>query len=409
MITLFPIFAYLDPGSGSALVGSLVALAGTALFSAKTLFFRLFRKGSQEREVKPDIAILSEGRNYWGTFHQLVEELISRNVHFAYYTLDLHDPALLIDSDYMHARLFDKDKAASFARLANIKAKIMLATTPNIGTPGYPLKRPAGVGKMAHVFHAFADISAYHVGSLDHYDIVLTVGPHQDKYIREVEGKRHLPAKRLVPVGLPYFDELVRARQTGRRLGAPGNRKTILVAPSWGAKGCLKEYGTGFILALAEAGYEVIVRPHPQSFLAEPDFIASCQRETEPFPNVRWDRETLGSKSMEASDVLISDTSSIRFDYAFLYGKPVITLDIPRTSQTEYEGVNQSEIWTDVVAPQLGRVVGKDAIGDLAGIVQSVLSSPATTDAIVALRDATVANLGFSASAIADFLVQEAA
>ncbi len=84
-------------------------------------------------------------------------------------------------------------------------------------------------------------------------------------------------------------------------------------------------------------------------------------------------------------------------------------LDIPRTSQTEYEGVSQSEIWTDVVAPRLGRVVGKDAIGDLAGIVQNVLSSPATTDAIVALRDATVANLGASASAIADFLVQEAA
>jgi len=391
------------------LVGTLIAIAGTALFSAKTLFYRLLRKEPLEKEIEPDIAIFSEGKNYWGTFHQLVEELIARKIHFAYYTLDLHDPALRMDSDYMHARLFDKDKSASFARLAKIRAKVLLATTPNIGTPGYPLKRPAGVGKMAHVFHAFADISAYHVGSLDHYDVVLTVGPHQDKYIREVEAERGLPAKRLLPVGLPYFDELYAERRKNGRPEQHAGRKTILVASSWGAKGCLKEYGVDFILTLAKAGYDVVVRPHPQSFLAEPDFLAECRKATEPCPRVRWDCETVGTKAMEASDVLISDTSSIRFDYAFLYGKPVITLAIPRTSQTEYEGAFQSEIWTDAAAPCLGRVVGKDAVHDIVAVVRDVLASPSAADDVIAFRNATITNLGTSAKSIADFLVTEAA
>ena len=144
-MTNFPLtLAYLDPGSGSALVGTLIALAGAGLFSLKSLVYRLLRKEPLVNEVEPDIVLFSEGRNYWGTFRLLVEELISRKVHFAYYTLDLHDPVLLIDSDYMHARLFDKNNSASFARLAKVKAMILLATTPNIGTPGYPLKRPAG-------------------------------------------------------------------------------------------------------------------------------------------------------------------------------------------------------------------------------------------------------------------------
>ena len=162
-----------------------------------------------------------------------------------------------------------------------------------------------------------------------------------------------------------------------------------------------------FIVALARAGYEVIIRPHPQSFTAEPDFIASCQKTTESYPNVKWDCETVGSKAMEASDILISDTSSIRFDYAFLYGKPVITLDIPRTSQTEYEGVNMSEIWTDVAAPRLGRVLEKKSIGDLVDIVQGMFDTPAAVDEVIAFRTATITNLGTSARAIADFLVKE--
>ena len=108
------ILAYLDPGSGSALVGTLIAVAGAGLYSLKSFFYRLVRKPTPEeieaaKNANPDIAIFSEGKNYWGTFKEIVDELISRKVHFAYYTLDLHDPALLIDSEYMHSRLFDKD------------------------------------------------------------------------------------------------------------------------------------------------------------------------------------------------------------------------------------------------------------------------------------------------------------
>ena len=378
------------------------------MFSVKSFIYRLLRKEPLVKEIEPDIAIFSEGKNYWGTFHLLVEELIARKVHFAYYTLDLHDPALLIDSEYMHARLFDKSKSASFARLSKIKAQILLATTPNIGTPGYPLKRPVGVKKMAHVFHAFADISAYHIGSLDNYDIVLMVGPHQERYIRDVETKRGLVSKRLLPMGLPYFDEQFLKKQDSGSSSRSGDRKMVLVAPSWGAKGCLREYGMEFVIELAKAGYDVIIRPHPQSFIAELDFITACQKKTEPYPNIVWDSETVGTKAMDASDVLISDTSSIRFDYAFLYGKPVITLDIPRTSQTEYEGANMSEIWTDVAAPRLGRVVGKKEIGEIVQIVNGVLNTPAAADEVVAFRTSTITNLGTSAHAIAEFLVKEA-
>ena len=403
-------FAYLDPGSGSALVGTLIAVAGAGLYSLKSFFYRLVRKPTPEevdaaKNANPDVAIFSEGRNYWGTFREIVDELIARKVHFAYYTMDLHDPALLIDNEYMHSHLFDKNKAASFHKLANVKAKVMLSTTPNIGTPGYPLARPVNVEKLVHVFHAFADISAYHVGSLDNYDIVFAVGPHQEKPIREVEKARSLKPKKITPIGLPYFDAQYHAIHDSTRSARSTRSKTILVAPSWGAKGLLTEYGTAFINKLAEAGFNVIVRPHPQSYIAEAAFIDRCKAETAKHPNVVWDAETVGTKSMMASDVLISDTSSIRFDYAFLYGKPVITLDIPREKQIEYEGQFMSEVWTDVAAKRLGRIIGHGDIENVVDIVKEVLESGAA-EGVKKFRDETITNLGTSAKAVVDELMR---
>ena len=402
------ILAYLDPGSGSALVGTIIAVAGAALYSLKSFFYRLVRgKASEEDSGVPDIAIFSEGKNYWGTFREIVDELISRKVRFAYYTMDLHDPALLIDSPYMHSRLFDARKATSFRKMEGITAKVLLSTTPNIGTPGYPLARPKGVKTLVHVFHAFADISAYHIGSLDAYDVVLSVGPHQERPIREVESARHLAAKRIVPAGLPYFDAQLHDVENSANSAAAMSSRTVLVAPSWGEKGLLAEYGTDFIRDLAAAGFRVIVRPHPQSYITEPEFIERCKAATADCPEVKWDEETVGSKAMAESALLISDTSSIRFDYAFLYGRPVITFDIPREKQTAYEGQFMSEIWTDAAARRIGRVIGHDGVGAMVDIVREVLSGGAA-EGVLKFRDETITNLGSSARAIADFLVSEA-
>lgn len=412
------VLAYLDPGSGSALVGTLIAVAGSALYSMKSVFYRLISKKTDstlELQLKttPPIAIFSEGKNYWNTWRLIVEELLARKVHFAYYTMDLYDPALLIDSEYMHSKLFDKNKAASYQHLSKLKAKVLLSTSPNIGTPGFPIKRSPNVEKMLHVFHAFADISAYHQGSLDHYDVVLTVGPHQEKYIREVEAARGVKAKRMIPVGLPYFDAQYLSQVKVEGEGEQRNSKPcILIAPSWGAKGCLNEYGINFVKELAEAGYDIIVRPHPQSYIAEPEFIAKCVEATKPYPNVVWDRETVGSVSMEKSDLLISDTSSIRFDYAFLYGKPVITLDIPKASQQEYDGVYQKEQWVDVAAPKLGAVLNHDSIKTLVETVKDLTSTvhlQPSPSPLTLFRTETISNLGSSARAIVDVLIKEAA
>ena len=255
------------------------------------------------------------------------------------------------------------------------------------------------------MFHAFADVSAYHLGSLDHYDTVILVGPHQVAPIRQVEAARGLPAKELAAIGLPYVDD--QAQRLADR-PAPPRRPlpTVLVASSWGPKGCLREYGTDFIRQLADAGFSVIVRPHPQSYVTEADFLARCERETAGLERIRWDRATVGLDAMAESDILVSDTSSIRFDYAFLFGKPVVTLAIPRERQTAYESIYMDRVWTEEAAARIGAVVGRADIASLADRVRDVLArAPAQT--LAGYRDEIIANFGHSAPAIVAFLEEK--
>ena len=55
------------------------------------------------------------------------------------------------------------------------------------------------------------------------------------------------------------------------------------------------------------------------------------------FDNVTWDEDVDPSRSLLASDILISDTSAIRMDYAMIYGKPVISLETEIGERDSFE------------------------------------------------------------------------
>lgn len=399
-------YAYLDPGTGSALLSTVLALLGAALYSFKSLYYRVFSKDEavHMRADENTLVIFSEGKSYWGTFRPIVNELIKRKIHFRYISLDLHDPALTIANEYMHSQLYLKGEW-SFYKLASIKTPVMLSTTPNIGSQGYPMRKSPDVQKLVHVFHAVSDTSHYRLGALDFYDSVIMVGPHQEETLRKIESIRQIQEKELVALGLPYLDDLY-AHMPQHETTETADKKTILVAPSWGKKGCFSEYGVGFVKDLVAAGFEIIIRLHPQSYTYEPNNVAAWQMQLMECENVIWDKALFAHDVMDKSDVLISDTSSVRFDYAFLYSKPVITLDIHRDNQDEFESRYQETTWSERSAPLIGEIVKAEGIQDLTGVVHRVLDAQ-TASGIDEFRNKTIMNFGESAPHIVDYLLDK--
>jgi hypothetical protein len=384
----------------------------------KTLYYKIFARlnfkaqsvlGNKDTDIAIDSPLVfSEGKMYWGTFKPIVEEFIRRKVHFRYITLDIHDPGLTIDSQYMDSKRISKNKFG-FAKIAKLESPVMLSTTPNIGSEGYPMPRPAGVKNLVHIFHALVDLSCYRKGSLDFYDSVLLAGDHEVDAIRLVEAARELPSKQLVVAGLPCFDDLDRQKKE-LKVESPAEDEaatTVLVAPSWGNKGCFTEYGTDFVKTLSQSGYRVIIRPHPHSAIFEPESVAKWKAETEQLANVNWDDQTYGTSAMSQADILISDASSIRFDFAFLYEKPVVSLEIPAESRRMFESDYMDITWADTMIEEIGVVVKPENIDAIDRVVNDTISN-FTSDTLVTLRKRYVANFRGSSSVIVDYLVEQA-
>ncbi len=393
--------AYLDPGSGSALLASLFAVVTALLYSLKIVYYKMIGKSVSEQVGNDTPIIFSEGKGYYTTYKPLIDELIARQIHFRYISLDMYDPALAIENEYMHSKLYSRS-GLGFAKIAGLSAPLMLSTTPHIGTEGYPLARPSGVKQLVHVFHDYVAGAYYRLGGLDHYDIVISTGEYCREYIERVQAIRKTSKKEIVPLGLPYVDSLYATLSEYKGSENQADVKTILVAPSWGNKGCLNNYGTGFIKELTAQGYKVIVRLHPHSYINEPQNVTQWKAELAS-TGVVWDEDMYSTPAMSQADLMISDTSSVRFDFAFLYLKPVITLEIPQDSRADFEASYHEKTWYDHTEREIGVVVEKDQIASITETVERVLAD-FDSSRLQQLRDGNVANFGSCAKPIVSYL-----
>lgn len=399
------LFGYLDPGSGAVLINLLITAAAALIYSLKSLIQRLMGKKdtAQPQNYSTQLALFSEGKNYRLSFQPLIGELIRREIPFAYYTLDIEDPLLKIDNPFCHNRFLGFGALGRY-RASNLREALVLSTTPNISCAGYPIKRPPLAQKLIHFFHSLIDLSLYKKGSLDFYDSVILPGDYHIAPIRTLEKLRGLKEKELISLGAPYLDIL--AQEKALQIQEP-SRKCLLIASSWGDKGLLTYCGIEPFLPLAKKGWELIIRPHPQDCKNSPEMLVKLQKQSAALPNITWDFALSGAQSMQKASLMLSDTSSIRFDFAFLYEKPVLSLEIPAAAMPGFERDDLKEIWSETAAYEIGTVIGEK---ELNSALESYLLDTLqnfNAQRIGRYRDSLVQHFGAAAPAIVDYLYHE--
>ncbi len=349
---------YIDPSSGSVLINIILSIfLSIGYYFRELLYFKVEKKDSFK------IAIFSEGNNYFTTFYPIVTELINKEIRFIYYTLDINDKILDINNQYLESRYigFKFNRKLKFM---SIESDYLISTTPNIGNKNYFLKRPNKVKNLAHVFHSISDISYYKKGSLESYDVIFMVGSFQVESIESIyrDSKRK---KQLFNIGLPYFDYYYNKNRTQKKITESNNQ--ILLAPSWGEKGFLEKIDYDLIQSLSE--FKVVIRPHPQSFVSETNTIKSLKNLVSKFKNCYLDNSIDFYETLSQSKVLISDTSSIRFDFSFLFGRPVVTIKNQSSDFSSFEFENLKTSWDIEKSKIIGEEILIDDIKNLRNIV----------------------------------------
>jgi hypothetical protein len=177
-------------------------------------------------------------------------------------------------------------------------------------------------------------------------------------------------------VGYPKVDCLVDGtldrRAIGDAMGLDRSAPTVVFAPTWSPYSALHTVGLELVPVLAARGLNVIVKLHDRSFdLARDAGRVDWRRKLDGLarvPGVHVVRDADASPSLFVSDVLVTDHSSVGFEFMLL-DRPIVIVDCPQLAQKASINPEKVDLLRSAAA-----VVPHG--GDVAGAVTRALAQP---------------------------------
>ncbi len=396
-------FCYIDPGTGSMLFTILLGVFGALIYSIRLFFVKAKTMfGGKKNEAlnkKIPFVIYSDDKRYFSVFEPICRELDKLDKEILYLTASEDDPIFTKSFKNIKAECIGKTNK-SFFRLNYLNANIVISTTPSLGV--FQWTRSKKVDYYVHVLHAAGGVTLYRMFGIDYYDAILLSCNYQVEEVRALEKLRNLPAKEIELVGIPYMDEMA------KRLAVAGQIenevKTVLLAPSWGPSAIFSVYGGAIIDELLKTGYHVIIRPHPQSFESEKELMQELMEKYPESENLEWNRDVDNFEVLRRSDVLISDFSGVIFDFALIYGKPIIYTD-PNYDLSPYDAWwLEGPVWKVAIVERMGFKLTQENFGNIRELVDECLQSQEIKENLKTVKDEIWVHQGEGAVRVTNYL-----
>ena len=275
------------------------------------------------------VMFYSEKSGFYNYFAEIIEYLLKRTkIVIHYVTGDPNDAVFQTDHpNLVPYYVSDKNLGTFFAQL---DVPLVVMTMPDLQT--YHIKRSVVRRDIEYiyVFHALMSTTmAYRKAAFDHFDTIFCVGPYQVREIRETEQKYGLKPKNLIEHGYGQLDRLLKEHEYLPESGS--ETPMVLIAPSH-QPGNIMESCVGEIIdRLYDAGYKVVVRPHPQFVKRNPEFMPELERLYAEKTGERLVFETNFSshKSIYSADLLITDWSGTAFEFSYVTKRPTLFINTP--------------------------------------------------------------------------------
>ncbi len=313
-----PAAAYIDPGTGSALFYVISGVIVSLYFGIRGLYYRVveFAFRIRHRDQRCGIAIHCEDPRYEITFLPVIRALVARGIEPTLFTMYERDDTFeALPAGVVHRAI--APGMVGYAYLNNVEATLLVTTTPQLDVMTF--RRSRRVRHYAIIQHALGESRYVRPYAYDYFDTVLCCGEILKHNIRRMEAIRQSPAKQLLETGIPHWEELIRRR---REAPPVSGDPVVLVAPSWGPLSMFEAFGTDFVAEIARH-FRVIVRPHPQMRVSQPELYAKILA----LKGVEVDTQRTPSTAMSRAHVLLSDISGITHEFAFIYERPVLIID----------------------------------------------------------------------------------
>ncbi len=241
------------------------------------------------------------------------------------------------EADVAEALALDGLRDALVSRRAARWQRIDLAMTADAWNDA-PLNR---CSRRINFFHGVAGkydldhpdrLKGAHLERFDRMAFINT--DRLERYVRSGA----IPRDRAVLVGFPKLDALLNgtwpAAAVRRDLGLAPAVETVLYAPTFSIASSLQAHGEAIVTALLDSGRNVIVKLHDRAMVPDPrhtgnvDWPARLTAAFASHPRFALARDADSGPCLSAADVLVTDHSTVGFEFALL-DRPIVVFDAP--------------------------------------------------------------------------------
>ncbi len=382
--------------------------------SAKKLFekdpYRKREKADYKRFFKDyemQIMFYSEKNGFYKYFQNIIEYLLENtDVVINYVTSDPEDRVFQMASDRFRPFYIGEHKL--IVLMMKVEADIVVMTTPDL--ENFHIKRSL-VRKDNEYIYVPHDVNSpnltFHKDALDHFDTIFSSGYLCTEELRKREEMYHLPKKDIIPWGSGVIDNMIQSYEKMEKRNKTA--KEILIAPSWQKDNILSSCIAEILDSLDGLGYNIIVRPHPQFVRHEAGRLEQLRQKYQMDSRSDMELQTdfSSNNTVYEADLVITDWSSIAFEYSFATLKPALFINTPmKVMNEDYKELGITPIDVDLRS-EIGKSIDLDNLKALPEVVHELLSSSQfSSDSLKAIREKYIYNIGASSQAGGEYIIE---
>ena len=354
------------------------------------------------------LVFYSESNGFYKYYKGIIEYILENtNITIHYITSDYNDRIFELARTEKHIKPYYIEEKKLITLMMKMDADVVVMTMPDINN--YHIKRSYIRKDIEYIFapHGADSINlTYRKGALHHYDSILLTGKYQRLECEAENELYNLKNRKLIDFGYTLFDDMAKEyKQARKKKKIKSDTKTIMIAPSWQKDNIIDLCLDKVLKSLQNKKYNVIVRPHPQHVRHAKEMFEKMQKKYEG-TNITIQTDFSANDSVFNADLLITDWSSIAFDYAFTTKRPVISIDTPmKIMNPDYKKIDIEpiNIWC---REKLGEVIKVKDAKNIDKTVAKLLKDPTKYKKQIAdLEKDSVYNIGNSAEVGAEYII----
>ena len=362
------------------------------------------KKFNNLNDEQRSIVFYAENKASMNHFRLLISELTrERNFQICYVTSVKNDPILSINEKNIFA-FYIGDGIVRTKFFLELKAKILIMDMPDLDS--FHIKRSKIFPvHYIYIFHSMFSVHSYlRKGAVDHYDTIFCVGEHHKREILETEKIYGLKPKKLVDYGFGRLDTLLRERNNFKKEKL-NTENLIIIAPTYGDNNLLKICGVKLIETLLDSNFKVLLRPHFRIFKESSDVIRIIRDKFQNNNNFLLEEGIIKPEIFHSSRCMISDWSGISLEYAFIFERPIIYIDVPKKElNAEANKISLPPIEVSI-REEIGYLVDPNNLSEIPKIILEI-NNESRSEQIRDIRSKTVFNIDKSASIGADYITK---